>query len=89
MVSNDDWIRKATTVNQVILGYSQSWALFRMLMEEQPKQLKAYLKTIYVRRTREHRLADFASAFGTDLAKLERRYQAYMRGIVKREARQK
>jgi hypothetical protein len=89
MVSSDDWIRKATTVNQVVLGYSQSWALFRMLISDHPEQLKAYMKTIYARRTREHRLADFAAAFGTDLAKLERRYQAYMRTIVKNEARGK
>jgi hypothetical protein len=87
LVASDDWLRKAKRVEPVVLGYSQSWALFRMLMEEQPARLKAYMKAVYPRRTPEHRLADFAAAFGTDLPKLERRYRAYMRSLVKREAR--
>jgi hypothetical protein len=87
LVASDDWIRKASRVDQVVLGYSQSWALFRMLMEEQPEKLSAYLKTIHSRRTKEHRLTDFAEAFGADMAKLERRYQGYMMGVAKREAR--
>jgi hypothetical protein len=87
LIENDDWIRKAARVDQVLLGYSQSWALFRMLIEEQPEKLKAYMETIRTRRTPEHRLADFAAAFSTDLAKLERRYQGYMRGIARREAK--
>ncbi len=87
LIENDDWIRKAKRVDQVLLGYSQSWALFRMLIDEQPEKLKAYLETVHARRTNEHRLADFAATFGTDLAKLERRYQGYMRGVVKREAK--
>jgi hypothetical protein len=87
MVASDDWIRKAGVVDQVILGYSQSWALFRMLMEEEPEKLRAYLKTIYERRTPERRLHDFALAFGTDLAKLERHYRAYMRTIAKSESK--
>jgi hypothetical protein len=87
LIENDDWIRKAARVDQVLLGYSQSWALFRMLIEEQPEKLKAYLETIRIRRAPEHRLADFAAAFGADLAKLERRYQGYMRGIARREAK--
>ena len=87
LVASDDWIRKATLVDQVLLGYSQSWALFRMLMEEEPDKLKAYLKTIHERRTPDRRLADFAVAFGTDFAKLERRYQGFMRTIAKNEAK--
>jgi hypothetical protein len=87
LVENDNWIRKATRVNAVLLGYSQSWALFRMLMEDRPARLKAYLETVRQRRTPEHRLADFAAAFGSDLAKLERRYQAYLRRIVKDEGK--
>jgi hypothetical protein len=86
LVANDDWLRKATRVEQVLLGYSQSWALFRMLMEEEPRKLKAYLETIRARRSAEHRLADFAAAFGTDLAKLERRYRGYVRDVATREA---
>ena len=42
-----------------LLGYAQSWALFRMLMEERPKQMRAYLTLIWDRRTSEHRLTDF------------------------------
>ena len=49
LVSNDDWIRKAMRTEQIVLGYSQSWALFRMLMDERPKQLKAYLQLIHDR----------------------------------------
>ena len=64
LVGDDDWIRKATRADQVLLGYSQSWALFRMLMEERPEQLKAYLEAIYDRRTPDHRLSDFGAAFG-------------------------
>jgi hypothetical protein len=85
MVANDNWIRGARQVDQVLLGYSQSWALFRMLMEERPKQLRAYLRTIYPRRTPEHRLADFASAFG-DLHKFDKRYQEYLREVARKEA---
>lgn len=84
LVTSDDWIRKATLVENVLLGYSQSGALFRLLIDERPKQLKEYLHTIWSRRTAEHRLADFSAAFG-DLAKLEKRYQAYLREIVRKE----
>lgn len=85
LIENDDWLRKAKTVDPVVLGYSQSWALFRMLMEQHPKQLKAYLQAIHARRTPEHRLADFASAFGGEVVKFDRRYQAYVRELVRRE----
>ena len=87
LIQGDDWIRKATRAEQVVLGYSQSWALFRMLMDERPKQLKAYLRLIHDRRTPDHRLTDFGTAFGGDLAKLEKRYQAYMRDLVRNEAK--
>jgi hypothetical protein len=86
LASGDDWLRKATTVDQVVLGYAQSWALFRLLIREQPKQLRAYLQTIYPRRTSEHRLADFVAAFGGDLPKLERRFRAYLYEVVRKEA---
>jgi hypothetical protein len=86
LVENDDWIRKATRVDQVVLGYSQSWALFRLLMVERPRKLKAYLEAIYERRTMEHRLSDFVAAFGS-LARLEKRYQQYIREIVKDETK--
>jgi hypothetical protein len=81
LVESDDWIRKAQRVEQVVLGYSQSWALFRLLMQERPRKLKAYLEAIHDRRTKEHRLSDFVAAFGS-LKRLERRCQRFMREIV-------
>src|SRR5205823_5109546 len=83
LVRSDDWLRKATRTEDALLGYAQSWALFRMLMEERPKAMKKYLRLIYDRRTSDHRLADFGSCFGTDLAALERRHQEYVRGVVR------
>jgi hypothetical protein len=41
---------------------------------------------VYARRTPEHRLADFAEAFG-DLPALERRYQEYLREVVRQQAK--
>ena len=85
LIQSDDWIRKAKHTDQIVLGYAQSWALFRLLIDERPKQLQAYLRLIHDRKTPDHRLTDFGTAFGSDLAKLEKRYQASMRDIVRRE----
>jgi hypothetical protein len=68
-----------------LLAYGQSWALFRMLMEERPRELRKFLSTIYPRRTPERRLDDFTEAFGVDLARLETRYQAYIREVVEQQ----
>jgi hypothetical protein len=87
LVEGDDWVRKSRRVDRVLLGYSQSWALFDLLMKERPRQLARYLQIIYPRRTPDHRLADFAEAFGADLARLERRYQAHVRHLVRQQAR--
>jgi hypothetical protein len=86
LIENDDWIRRATTVDQVVLGYAQSWALFAMLMEQRPKALRKYLALIESRRTMDHRLADFAEVFGADLDKFEAGYQAYVRQVVQQQA---
>ncbi|HZY89602.1 MAG TPA: DUF1570 domain-containing protein [Gemmataceae bacterium] len=86
LVGSDDWLRKAKTVDPVVVGYSQSWALFRLLMEERPKALRRYLALVYARRTPDHRLADFAEAFG-DLTALEKRYQDYLREVVRQQAK--
>jgi hypothetical protein len=83
MIRADDWVRKATRTEDVLMGYSQSWALFRMLIEQRPKAVKKYLKTVHARRTDDHRLADFATCFGTDLGRLERQLQEYARGLSK------
>ena len=87
-VRSDDWLRnQGATVRQALLGYAQSWALFRYLMEEQPRKLREYVELIYSRRTPEQRLADFGQAFGGDLAKLDAKYQHYMRKLVRTEHR--
>jgi hypothetical protein len=87
LVANDDWLRKAPRVDQVILGYAQSWALFSLLMKERPRELRRYLEMIYARRAPDHRLSDFGACFGPDLARFERRYQAYLRQVVRQQAR--
>lgn len=66
----------------ILLGYAQSWALFRMLLQDQPKAMKTYLAQIHARRTPEYRMDDFRQAFGTDLAALEQRYFAYLRKLA-------
>jgi hypothetical protein len=87
LIGSDDWLRKAERVDHVLLGYSQSWALFSWLMRERPRQLRRYLELIYPRRTPEQRLADFGSAFGGDLPALERQYRAYLREVARDQAR--
>jgi hypothetical protein len=81
LVGSTEWRRDSATV---LTGYAQSWALFRMLMEERPKQLRAYLELIRDRRTPDHRLTDFRQSFGADLSALERRHQEYVREMVHR-----
>jgi hypothetical protein len=74
----EDW-----RVNRpILLGYAQSWALFRMLLQERPQAMKAYLAQVYQRRTLDYRLADFREAFGNDLGAFERRYFAYLGDLV-------
>jgi hypothetical protein len=70
----------------VLQGYAQSWALFHLLMEERPQAVRKYLELIYARRTPDNRLADFVECFG-DLAKLEARYQRYVRQLVSEQVR--
>lgn len=85
LVENDDWLRKAERVDQVLLGYAQSWALFSYLMTEKPKQLQRYLATLRARRTPDHRLTDFAESFG-EMEVVEKRYFAYLREVVRQQA---
>jgi hypothetical protein len=85
LVESDDWLRKASSTREVVNGYAQSWALFSLLMEERPREMKKYLSLIYTRRAPEQRLADFTQAFGTDLAGLEKRYQTYLRDAARAE----
>jgi hypothetical protein len=86
LVESDDWFRKATNAGVPLLGYSQSWALFHMLIETRPQALRKYLALIYPRKTPDHRLDDFVQVFGS-LEKLEREYQAYMKALAQTQAR--
>jgi hypothetical protein len=87
LAGSDDWLRRTTQIPQILLGYAQSWALFRMLMEDRPRALRQYLALIHDRRTPDHRLADFAQAFGGDLDQLEKRYHDYMKAVVRQQVR--
>lgn len=78
LLTADDW----RSDGRVQVGYAQSWALFRLLMHERPRSLRRYLALIHERRTPDHRLTDFAEAFGPDLAALERRYRDYLRELA-------
>jgi hypothetical protein len=84
LITRDDWLQGRPNPPAPLLAYAQSWALFHMLMKERPEQLRYYLALIYSRRTPDHRLADFAQAFGTDLPRLELRYTEYMKQLVER-----
>jgi Protein of unknown function (DUF1570) len=81
LLQRDDWMKDTKTA---LLAYAQSWALFKMLMEERPGQLRKFLELIYVRRTNDHRPADFAAAFGIEVERLELRYLEFMKEQVER-----
>ncbi len=83
LVENDDWFTRRPTNERVLLGYAQSWALFRMLMEERSPSLRRYLAVVYERRSPDQRLADFVDAFGA-LEQVEARYQVYLRDLAAR-----
>ena len=82
LLESDAWLHGPGAGQRAAIGYAQSWALFRMLIKEQPRALKRYLELIYPRRTSEHRLADFVQVFGADVAKLEKRHHAYIKRVV-------
>jgi hypothetical protein len=87
LVTSDAWAGNEQTVPPtLLLGYAQSWALFKLFMEERPKALRAYLRAIEGRNTPKHRLTDFCEAFGSDFNVLEARYQQYVADQI-RQAR--
>src|SRR6266568_6457197 len=45
LVQSDAWSRSP----DVFLGYAQSWALYRLLMEEKTPELRGYLQTLALR----------------------------------------
>ena len=79
LITSDEWLHK--DFQTALVGYAQSWALFRMLMEERPQALRAYLALIYGRRTAEPRFQDFCQIF-PDFRRLEVRYEEYMNELV-------
>ncbi len=81
LIENDQWLHGPGGGQRALRGYAQSWALVKMLMEEQPKGLKRYCEMIYSRRTPDHRLTDFAEVFG-DLAKMEKRHRDYLKRLA-------
>ena len=83
-VFSDNWLRGKTNAHLVLLGYAQGGALFRMLMEERPKELRRYMETLYTRKTGDHDADDFYQAFGKDFNLLELRFGEYVKDIVNR-----
>jgi hypothetical protein len=81
LIACDRWLRGSDS-KSILLGYAQSWALFRFLIERQPERLRAYCALIYPQRISERRLADFQQAFGHDLAALENQYKAYVKDLI-------
>jgi hypothetical protein len=81
LMERDDWMKDTKTA---LLAYAQSWALFKMLMEERPAQLRKFIELNYSRRTNDHRPADFAAAFDIEVERLELRYLEFMKEQVDR-----
>ncbi len=77
---NDGWLRSQA----VLLGYAQSWALYRLMMQERPAALRAYFAAVASRQVPEYRLEDFRNAIGGDMAGFEARYRAYLDELVSR-----
>jgi hypothetical protein len=86
LVTRDDWMPSRRDDQTTLLAYAQSWALFRMLMEEQPQSVRSYLKEVYSRRNRDCRLQDFQQAFGHDFLGLQRRHKEYILGLIQQSA---
>jgi hypothetical protein len=85
LVGSDDWLRQGNE-GTILVGYAQSWALYRMLMEDRPDALRKYLVMIYPRRTPDHRLADFVECFG-NIESLDVRFHAYIKEVVQQQAK--
>ncbi len=81
LLERDDHMKDT---KMALLAYGQSWALFKMLMEERPGQLRKFLELSYPRRTHDRRDVDFSAAFGIEVERLELRYQEFMKEQVER-----
>jgi hypothetical protein len=87
LVDSDDWLHGQSDTQAVLVGYGQSWALFRMLMEQRPKAMRTYFELIKKRKTPDYRLDDFRQAFGNDLDKLQKQHHEYVKQIVQQNYR--
>jgi hypothetical protein len=83
LITRDDWMPWTRDNHTSSLAYAQSWALFRMLVDEQPRNMRDYLQQIYPRTIRDRRLADFEQAFGRDFVRLQRRYDQYIQELIR------
>ena len=82
LINGDDWLHGKNAGQTALIGYAESWALFRMLMEEKPKGMRTYLNLVYQRRTPEHRVTDFLQAFGQDAPRMELRFGEYIKEML-------
>jgi len=81
LVRDDEWRNNS---KKVLLGYSQSWALFHMLMTEQPAKMREYLELIKSRRSSDYRLLDFCQVFGSNMRQLEQRQLNHVQTLLAR-----
>jgi hypothetical protein len=79
LLSTDEWLHQ--DFGTALLGYAQSWALFKMLMEERPHALRAYCDLASTRRVGQPRFQDFCQIF-EDYPRLEVRYEQYLNDLV-------
>jgi hypothetical protein len=89
LVASDKWLNLKSEENGTLVGYGQSWALFRWLMEEKTAKLRQYMEVLTKRTTPEHRLEDFQHAFGRDLKAVQGQYEAYVKQLVSRYSPQR
>ncbi len=82
MVASDKWRQSLRDSTGILIGYAESWALFKFLMEERPRAMRKYLSLIYDRKAPEHRLTDFRQAFGADVGRLEVRFLRSIKQMV-------
>ena len=68
-------------------GYAESWALFTMLMEERPADLRNYLARVYTNKETEDRLGDFTAVFGDEVNRIEVRLLEFAKEQVERQPR--
>jgi hypothetical protein len=83
LVQTDELLRDRKTA---LAAYADSWSLVFFLMKSRREQLFNYLRILREKPpldqdTPEQRLADFKSAFGPDIAKLEEEFVRYMRSL--------